>query len=204
MKTLKKDFQAVIKELKALTRKTEGLVKAVDKLEKAKATAKRKTKVKATAKRKTKAKAKTTKKAPAKRKTVAKKAPTPSATDQVLRIIKGTTMEKEKRQSPRVQSSLQVGYKSKDQRAPIQAESIEIGEGGIRLSLREERPEGEEAELEIHLPSGKISALGEVVWSQNKMTSQGRSFQTGMKFTRGKSSSIEKISSYVGAYLRAK
>ncbi len=97
-----------------------------------------------------------------------------------------------------------MDYKSKDQGAPIQAESIEIGEGGIRLSLREERPEGEEAELEIHLPSGKISALGKVVWSQNKMTSRGRSFQTGMKFTRSKSSSIEKISSYVGAYLRAK
>ena len=200
MKSMKKDFQTLTRELKAVTRQTESLVKTVDKLEKAKATYKRKTKTKA------KAKAKATKKAPAKRKTVAKKAPKLSPTDQVLGIIKGTTMEKEKRQSPRVQSSLQVDYKPKDQAAPVQAESVEIGEGGIRLSLREERPEGEEAELEIHLPSGKISAVCQVVWTQNKMTSQGRRFQTGMKFTRGKSSRvrIEKISSYVGACLRAR
>ena len=73
MKNLKKDLQAVIRELKALTRKTEAMAKKVAKLEKAQAAAKAKPK----------AKAKTAKKAPAKKK-VAKL----TATDQVVNIIK--------------------------------------------------------------------------------------------------------------------
>ena len=90
MKNLKKDLQAVTKGLKALTRKTEVMVKKVDKLEKAQAAAKKR-----------KGKAKVTKKAPArkkvaaKKKTVAKKkAPAKkraaklTATDQVVNIIK--------------------------------------------------------------------------------------------------------------------
>ena len=77
MKKLKKDFQAVSKELKALAKKTEGIMKAVAKLEKAQAAAKAKPK----------AKAKTAKKAPAK-KPAAKKATAHTATDQVVNIIK--------------------------------------------------------------------------------------------------------------------
>ncbi len=71
MKKLKKDLEAVSKSLKALATKTERLVKAVDKLEKAQAVKKRKPK----------AKVKATK-APAK-----KKAAAPTATEQVINII---------------------------------------------------------------------------------------------------------------------
>ena len=76
MKSLTKDLQAVTRELKALTKKTERLAKAVDKIEKAKASKrpKAKTKVKAKAAKK---------KAPAK-----KKAAAPTATDQILKIVK--------------------------------------------------------------------------------------------------------------------
>ena len=83
MKNLKKDVQAVTKGLKALTRKTEAMVKKVDKLEKVQAAKKRK------------AKAKVTKKAPARKKVAAKKkasakkrAAKLTATGQVLNIIK--------------------------------------------------------------------------------------------------------------------
>jgi septal ring factor EnvC (AmiA/AmiB activator) len=76
MAKLKKDLQAVSMELKALTRKTERLMRAVDKLEKAQAAAKK-------PKAKTRAKAKTTRRAPAK-----KKAAKLTATDQILKIIK--------------------------------------------------------------------------------------------------------------------
>jgi hypothetical protein len=85
MKNLKQDLQAVTKELKALTRKTEAMANKAAKLEKAEAAAKPKPK----------AKAKTAKKAPAKKKAVAKKkapakkkAAKPTATDQVVSIIK--------------------------------------------------------------------------------------------------------------------
>jgi hypothetical protein len=85
MTNVKKDLQVVSRELKALTRKTERLLKTVDKLQKAQAVAKRKPK----------AKAKITRKAPAKRRVATKKrvparkkAAKLTAIDQVLRIIK--------------------------------------------------------------------------------------------------------------------
>jgi hypothetical protein len=103
MKSLKKDLGAVIKELKALTKKAERIAKAVDKLEKAKAAVKKKTKAKPKKKavaKKARRKKAVAKKAPRKkaakkapRKKAAKKAPRKkaaglTATDQVLKIIK--------------------------------------------------------------------------------------------------------------------
>ena len=73
MKKLKKDLQAVTKELKALAEKMEKTVKAVDKFGKPQAAAKQKPN----------AKAKPTSKAPLK-----KKGHALTATDQVVNIIK--------------------------------------------------------------------------------------------------------------------
>ena len=105
MKSMKKDFQVVTKGLKALARKTEQIVKKVDKLQKAKAAPKRTVKAKtkttkrvslkrkaakkAPAKR-TSLKRKAVKKSPARRKAVVRKARTtwPSATAQILTIVK--------------------------------------------------------------------------------------------------------------------
>jgi len=86
MAKLKQDLQAVTRELKALIKKTERLMKAVDKLEKAKAAKQPKAKTRAKRKpaRKVVArKATARKKAPAKKKAVKE-----TATDQVLKIIK--------------------------------------------------------------------------------------------------------------------
>ena len=72
MKNLKKGLQVLSRELKALTKKSETLMKAVEKLEKTQPAQKQKTiKAKATP-----------------RKGVAKKAIGLTATDQVLKIIK--------------------------------------------------------------------------------------------------------------------
>ena len=73
MKNLKKDVQAVTRELKALTRKTEATAKKMAKLEKAQAKAQVKAKPKKAV----------AKKAPAKKKLAAL-----TATDQVVNIIK--------------------------------------------------------------------------------------------------------------------
>jgi septal ring factor EnvC (AmiA/AmiB activator) len=83
MKNLKKDLQAVTKELKALTRKAEAMAKNVDKLEKAQATKKRKAMAKVTKKAPARKKVAVKKKAPAK-----KRAAKPTATDQVVNVIK--------------------------------------------------------------------------------------------------------------------
>jgi hypothetical protein len=87
MTSLKKDLGAVIKELKGLTKKAERITKAVDKLEKAKAAVKKKTKAKP--KKKAVAKKAPRKKAAAK-KAPRKKAAALTATDQLLKIIKGS------------------------------------------------------------------------------------------------------------------
>jgi len=79
MKNVKKDVQAVTKELKGIQKKAKQLKTRLDKIEKAVAAAKAKPKVKA----------KTAKKAPAKKKPVAKKkAAAQTATDQVMNIIR--------------------------------------------------------------------------------------------------------------------
>ena len=106
MKQLKRDVQAVAKELKALVKKAERVTKAVAKLGKGQAAKKRKPKVKAKAKarkkapakrkvaakkkvaRKKVAKKKVAKKKVAKKKVAKKKAAGLTATDKVLRIIK--------------------------------------------------------------------------------------------------------------------
>jgi hypothetical protein len=102
MKIVKKALQTVSKELKGLGKKTDQLVKAVDKLEKAQAAKKRKATVKAKKTRKAPAKKTRAKKAAAKKtvakkiaakktaakKTVAKKKAAPTATNRVLSVIK--------------------------------------------------------------------------------------------------------------------
>jgi predicted Rossmann fold nucleotide-binding protein DprA/Smf involved in DNA uptake len=79
---LKSPAQRTADALKALTKQTAKLIKAVDKFEKKKAATKRKAKAKAKPAKKVRAR-----KAPAK-KPPAKKAKTVTATDQVLKIIK--------------------------------------------------------------------------------------------------------------------
>ena len=78
MNNLKKDLQTVNKDLKALAKKVDGIIIAIDKLEKPKATKKPKVKP---------VKAKTVKKTPVKKAAVKKDAPA-TAVDTVLAIIK--------------------------------------------------------------------------------------------------------------------
>ena len=81
MAILKKDLQSLQREIKALERKMDKLIAAAGKSEKPKVAKK------STAKP---AKAKTTKKAPAKKAPAKKKAAKLTATDQVVKIIKGS------------------------------------------------------------------------------------------------------------------
>jgi hypothetical protein len=97
MAKLKQDLQQVTKQLKALAKKTESLVKAVDKLDKQKAAKKSKATTKAKPKRKKatarkatarKATAKKATKKTTKKTTTKKKVSTGSPANQVLKIIK--------------------------------------------------------------------------------------------------------------------
>jgi hypothetical protein len=110
MVILKKDLQSLQKEIKALEMKMDKLIAAAGESEKPKAAKK------ATAKP---VKAKTIKKAPAKKAPVKKKTAQPTATDQVLKIIKGskkgvnikTLMDKTSFNQKKVTNILQRTYK---------------------------------------------------------------------------------------------
>jgi hypothetical protein len=110
MTITKKDLQSLQKEIKALEKKMDKLIAAAGKSEKPKAAKK------ATAKP---VKAKTIKKAPAKKAPVKKKTAQPTATDQVLKIIKGskkgvnikTLMDKTSFNQKKVTNILQRTYK---------------------------------------------------------------------------------------------
>jgi hypothetical protein len=110
MTILKKDLQSLQREIKALDRKMEKLIKEFDKGKKAKITKK------VTAKP---TKAKTTKKAPAKKAPAKKRSSKLTATDQVLKIInrskKGvnikTLMDKTSFNQKKVTNILQRTYK---------------------------------------------------------------------------------------------
>jgi hypothetical protein len=80
MTILKKDLQSLQREIKALGRKMEKLIKEFDKAKKASVKKKVTTKP---------VKAKTTKRAPAKKAPAKKKTVKPTATDQVLKILRG-------------------------------------------------------------------------------------------------------------------
>ncbi len=84
MAKLKQDLQQVTKQLKALAKKTESLLKVVDKLDKKKPAKKSK----ATTKAKPKRKNVSAKKATKKKATTKKKIATDSPASQVLKIIK--------------------------------------------------------------------------------------------------------------------
>lgn len=90
MKSMKKDFQTVTRELKALARRTEQIAKKVDRIEKAKPAPKRRVKAKAKTTKRAYLKKKATKKAPARKKAVVRKAKAakPTATSQILTIVK--------------------------------------------------------------------------------------------------------------------
>jgi hypothetical protein len=85
MKSLKTDLRVVTKELKALAKKTERVMKAVDKLEKAKAAPKRKPKVKAKVRKKAPAKRAAAKKVVRKKAARKKAAPKKAARKKVVR-----------------------------------------------------------------------------------------------------------------------
>ena len=110
MAILKKDLNALQKEIKALEKKVDTLIAAAGKVEKPKVAKKSKAKP---------VMAKTTKKAPAKKALAKKKTGQPTATDQLLAIIKRskkgvnikTLMEKTSFNQKKVTNILQRAFK---------------------------------------------------------------------------------------------
>jgi len=111
-------------------------------------------------------------------------------------------MREERRRFPRVRISVEVQGKHSD-RSLIKASSFDISEAGIRLFLSEELPKGKVMELEINLPFPPVIARGEVMWTKEVETKEGKFFQTGIDFTEMKPADKAKIEAFVHNIMQA-
>ncbi len=66
----------------------------------------------------------------------------------------------------------------------IKAKGCDMSVGGIRLFSRERLPRGKLMELEMNLPLPSVIARGEVAWTEEVETKEGKFFQIGINFTR--------------------
>lgn len=105
-------------------------------------------------------------------------------------------MGKEKRRFPRVRISVEVGAKHSNWPL-IKVNSLDISVGGIRLFLPKKLPKGKVMELEINLPFQAVIARGQVVWTKEVETEEGKFFQTGIQFTEMKPADKAKIEVFV-------
>lgn len=92
---------------------------------------------------------------------------------------------KERRRHKRMRASLEVTYRITGHHLQSGSRSIDLSEGGMRLSVAQRLNPGTVLELKINSKkAGKvISAAGEVMWV-NRRRDPKFPFEMGIKFTR--------------------
>jgi hypothetical protein len=93
---------------------------------------------------------------------------------------------RERRLFPRSGSSCNISVTSDFRILAFNARLENMGEGGIRIVLRERLDIATPLNIEISPPDKRKSILckGEVIWVNEKITDEGAfSFDTGIKFT---------------------
>jgi hypothetical protein len=93
-------------------------------------------------------------------------------------------VRKERRMSARLPIPLELRAKCSNLPV-INAESLDVSIGGIRLFLPEQLPKGTMMELKINLPIPLAIARGQVVWGEWVETKEGKFFQTGIQLSDG-------------------
>lgn len=88
----------------------------------------------------------------------------------------------EKRRFPRVPISVQVKAKHGGL-SVVSGRSYDISWGGMGLLSPEELPKGEVMDLEMDLPGSPVNARGQVAWTKEVETEEGKCFQIGIQFT---------------------
>jgi c-di-GMP-binding flagellar brake protein YcgR len=99
-----------------------------------------------------------------------------------LFFLREVDVMEERRKFPRVAVSIEVRAKHGDL-PMIEAKSFDMSEGGIGLLFAEDLPRGKVMELEMNLPVSPVVAHGEVTWTKEVETEEGKFFQTGIEFT---------------------
>jgi hypothetical protein len=99
-------------------------------------------------------------------------------------VVEKVNMEEERRRFPRLPISVDIA--AKDSNLPlIKAKTLDISAGGICLFLPRQLPKGDVMELKMNLPFPLVIARGEVAWTKEVETKEGKSFQTGIDLSAG-------------------
>jgi hypothetical protein len=99
-------------------------------------------------------------------------------------VVEEVNMQEERRRFPRLPISVDIA--AKDSNLPlIKAKTLDISVGGIRLFLPAQLPKGSVMELKMNLPFPLVIARGEVAWTKEVETKEGKSFQTGIDLSAG-------------------
>lgn len=99
-------------------------------------------------------------------------------------MVEEVSMREERRRFPRPPICVDVGAKHSDLPV-IKAKTLDISVGGIRLFLPGQLPKGNVMELKMNLPFPLVIARGEVAWTKEVETKEGKSFQTGIDLYAG-------------------
>jgi hypothetical protein len=96
---------------------------------------------------------------------------------------------KEKRKFPRLKDGAQVVYKFMGVLGEKKDDVIDIGQGGLRLMLKEKTKPGTLLEMGIYLPKREdpFFALAKVVWQSEKRKLSGDKqlyYETGIEFLK--------------------
>lgn len=99
-------------------------------------------------------------------------------------VVEEVSMGEERRRFPRLPISVEVGAKHSN--LPIiQAKTFDISVGGIGLFLPGHLPKGNVMEFKMNLPFPLVIARGEVAWTKEVETNEGKTFQTGIDLSAG-------------------
>ncbi len=101
----------------------------------------------------------------------------------------GTYQDKEKRKFPRVSDGVKVIYKFMGVIGEKEEGAVDIGQGGIRLLLKEKTKPGALLELGMSLPHDPslFFTLAKVVWQAEKLklaADKQQYYETGVEFLK--------------------
>jgi hypothetical protein len=99
-------------------------------------------------------------------------------------VVEEVNMQEERRRFPRLPISVDIAAKNSNLPL-IKAKTLDISVGGIRLFLPAQLPKGSVMELKMNLPFPLVIARGEVAWTKEVETKEGKSFQTGIDLSAG-------------------
>lgn len=104
----------------------------------------------------------------------------------------------ERRYHVRINESLSVSYQVLKDFLRPSSHSVDISEGGIRLSVYQRLEQGCALKIWVHTSNSvtPIMALGEVVWSRQKSDAR-YPFELGIKFIKVDPTELKKLSGYI-------